>query len=128
LYDEAGVHNREGRPQEAARKLNELGALLRDGVAIEHAIEAWALNLERTAKRIEATLATRIARDRAMTERDIQKILTLWLGLLLDQFDDDPAAMRVIAAMRNGLELAMGQLYPSETFAPQLAVSTEDDP
>ncbi len=58
-----------------------------------------------------------IAKDRALSERDMQKILVLWMGLLLERYDDDPACLAVIAEMRRGLEAAMGSLYPREYFA-----------
>jgi hypothetical protein len=108
----------------AALELRKLGALLRDGVGVDRALEGWAVNLERLAKRIEATLNTRIAKDRALSERDLQKILVLWLGMLLERYDDDPACLAVIAEMRRGLEAAMGSLYPREHFLDPNGAST----
>jgi hypothetical protein len=96
--------------------MNKAYALLRDGVSADSVLEGWAHNLERLAKRIEATVNTRIAKDRALSERDMQKILVLWMALLLEKYDDDPACLAVIAEMRRGLEAAMGSLYPRDVF------------
>lgn len=116
LYEEAQTASASKQGDVAVLKMRQLGTLLRDGVSLDRAIEGWAVNLERTAKRIEATLNTRIARDRALSERDMQKILVLWMGMLLERYDDNPACLEVLAEMRRGLEAAMGSLYPRDVF------------
>lgn len=101
--------------------LRSLGELLRRGVREDQHIEALALNLERLAKRIEAAVRIKLDASRLMTEREMQKALTVWLGLLLDRYADDPAALRVIAAMTDSLERSFGSVVAERQVAAALA-------
>jgi len=90
--------------------LKALLELVDRGAAGDATLELLAQNLERLQKRIERALALKIDAERAMTEREMQKALIVWLGQLLGEFGDDPAALRVLSAMTQSLESTFGPL------------------
>jgi len=82
-------------PQDAAAALNQLGALLNEGVEDDAALDALARAAERLSRRQEKAWSIRLDAATALNARDLTAVLARFADIVLEEVPRDAAA-RVI--------------------------------
>ena len=79
-------------PATSARKLTDLGALLREGVESDQALEALADAAERLARRQEKAWGIKLDAAQAINARELVAVLSLFADVVLQEAPADVAA------------------------------------